>query len=483
MPIQGAKSNKWFSRASGLSLMLRRQRQIHAQIHKLVDAGLFSLAFYLAHLIRFHVPLEVFGGTPEIHSFSRYVWLLLIIFPLSPLCLELQGFYNRPLLASRKQTVWQLFKACVVVTIAVILVMFLAKEQLARSVIILFGGTSFCLVLAKEEFLRRSLQTRFGQEQFKRRVVLAGTEEDMSKLEKELRAASHGGIEIVGRVDINQTPVDHLVELLHEKSPNGVILSARHIYFGQLEKAIQACELEGVEVWLLADFFNTQISKTSVDDFYGHPMLVFRSAPELSWQGVAKQALDFMGALALLIGLSPLLLGVALTIKWTSPGPILFRQLRSGLNGKPFTMLKFRSMVTNAEQRKHELEMMNEMSGPVFKVTRDPRVTPIGRWIRRYSIDELPQLWNVLRGEMSLVGPRPLPVDETRRFDDLAHRRRLSVKPGLTCLWQVSGRNDVTDFKDWVRLDLEYIDNWSIWLDFKILFRTIPAVFNGVGAK
>jgi lipopolysaccharide/colanic/teichoic acid biosynthesis glycosyltransferase len=146
-------------------------------------------------------------------------------------------------------------------------------------------------------------------------------------------------------------------------------------------------------------------------------------------------------------------------------------------------MLKFRTMVSDAEQRKHEIESLNEMGGPVFKVTNDPRVTPFGRWLRKYSVDELPQLINVLRGEMSLVGPRPLPVDEVSRFDDLAHRRRLSVRPGLTCLWQVSGRNEVRDFKEWVRLDLEYIDNWSLWLDVKILWRTIPAVLAGTGAK
>jgi lipopolysaccharide/colanic/teichoic acid biosynthesis glycosyltransferase len=141
------------------------------------------------------------------------------------------------------------------------------------------------------------------------------------------------------------------------------------------------------------------------------------------------------------------------------------------------------TMVTNAEQFKHELEAMNEMSGPVFKVTNDPRVTPVGKFLRKYSLDELPQLYNVFRTEMSLVGPRPLPVDEVKRFEDLAHRRRLSVKPGLTCLWQISGRNQISDFKEWVRLDLEYIDNWSLWLDLKILIRTIPAVFIGTGAK
>jgi lipopolysaccharide/colanic/teichoic acid biosynthesis glycosyltransferase len=140
-------------------------------------------------------------------------------------------------------------------------------------------------------------------------------------------------------------------------------------------------------------------------------------------------------------------------------------------------------MVTNAEQFKQELEAMNEMSGPVFKITNDPRVTPIGKFLRKYSLDELPQLFNVLRLEMSLVGPRPLPVDEVKRFDNLAHRRRLSVKPGLTCLWQISGRNQITDFKDWVRLDLEYIDHWTFWLDLKILVLTIPVVVRGTGAK
>jgi exopolysaccharide biosynthesis polyprenyl glycosylphosphotransferase len=198
---------------------------------------------------------------------------------------------------------------------------------------------------------------------------------------------------------------------------------------------------------------------------------------------MVKQLLDFFGSLVLLIFLALPLAVVAVVIKVTSPGPVLFRQQRSGLNGRPFTIYKFRTMVTNAEQLKAELAAMNEMSGPVFKVSQDPRVTRVGRWLRKFSIDEFPQLYNVLRGEMSLVGPRPLPVDEVKQFSDMAHRRRLSVKPGLTCLWQVSGRNDVSDFQDWVRLDLEYIDNWSLWLDLKILWRTVPIVLTGAGAR
>jgi lipopolysaccharide/colanic/teichoic acid biosynthesis glycosyltransferase len=174
---------------------------------------------------------------------------------------------------------------------------------------------------------------------------------------------------------------------------------------------------------------------------------------------------------------------IAIAIKLTSPGPVFFQQQRSDQNGAPSTLCKFRTTITNAEQLKLEMEAMNEMSGPVCKVTNDPRVTRMGKWLRRYSLDELPQLFNVLRREMSLVGPRPLPVDEVKRFNDLAHRRRLSVKPGITCLWQISGRNQIKDFKDWVRLDLEHIHNWSLWPDVKILLRTIPAVFAATGAK
>jgi exopolysaccharide biosynthesis polyprenyl glycosylphosphotransferase len=277
--------------------------------------------------------------------------------------------------------------------------------------------------------------------------------------------------------------VERLVEILHERSANGVILSARHAYFEEIEAAIRACELEGVEAWLVADFFKAQISRTSFDDFYGWPVLVFRSTPESSWQSVLKQLLDTVGSFLTLVCFCWLFALIALLIKCTSPGPVLFRQQRSGINGQPFTIYKFRTMVTNAEQLKHELAAMNEMSGPVFKVTNDPRITRIGKFLRKFSLDELPQLFNVLRGEMSLVGPRPLPVDEVKRFYDLAHRRRLSVKPGITCLWQISGRNNVTDFKDWVRLDLEYIDNWSLWLDVKILWRTLPAVLTTTGAK
>jgi exopolysaccharide biosynthesis polyprenyl glycosylphosphotransferase len=465
--------------------MLQRDRQLRTQVHQLKDAALFGLALWVAHFLRDHAPEQVLGWSfPQIERFEDFVWIYLVIIPGVPLILESQGFYQRPLFASRRETAWMLFKSCMLAAIGVVLVIFLFRFQLARSVIVLFGFISFGFMLANEELLRVAYRSRFGQLQLKKRVLLVGTKEDTTRVLEQLKVRRHDDLEVLGELDINQSSVEDLVKMLHETSANSVILNAKHTVFGQIERVIHACEIEGVEAWLMADFFKTQISQTTFDDFYGRPVLVFRSAPEASWQGVCKQLLDLTTAFVMLVILVPLLfIPVALAIRLASPGPVLFKQRRCGLNGRPFTMLKFRSMVTDAEQRKQELAALNEMGGPVFKVTNDPRITPIGRWLRKYSIDEFPQLFNVLRGEMSLVGPRPLPVDEVQRFDDPSHRRRLSVKPGLTCLWQVSGRNQVKDFKDWVRLDLEYIDNWSFWLDLKILWRTIPVVLTGAGAK
>ncbi|MCW0217166.1 MAG: sugar transferase, partial [Prosthecobacter sp.] len=188
-------------------------------------------------------------------------------------------------------------------------------------------------------------------------------------------------------------------------------------------------------------------------------------------------------AFILLVLTLPIWVVAMIGIRLASPGPIFFRQERSGHYGKPFRMWKFRTMHADAESRREELETWNEMTGPVFKISTDPRIFAFGRWLRRMSIDELPQLLNVLRGEMSLVGPRPLPVYEIQKIEKHAQRRRLSVKPGLTCLWQVTGRNGIRNFEEWVALDLQYIDNWSLWLDLKILLKTLPAVLRGVGAS
>ncbi len=464
--------------------MLRRDRQIRMQLHQMLDAGLFTLAFCLAYLIRADETVSHLLGLGVASPLTDYLWLYLIVIPAGPFLLEVNGFYDRSILAPRHRVLWPLFKACAFTTVGLILVIFAFKLTLARPIIILFGVICLVLIMAKEELLRVVYRSQIGQAQMRRRFILAGTADEVARIRAALVARPTEGIDVVATVDLEKDPLRNLIELVHEHAVNGVIVSAKHTYFDQVEGVVRACEIEGVEAWLVADFFATQISRTSFDELHGRPIMVFHSAPEASWQGVLKQVVDFFGSLALLAVSTPfILVPVALAIKLTSRGPVFFRQQRCGLNGQPFTMFKFRTMVTNAEQRKAELAVFNEMSGPVFKMTNDPRLIPIGRWLRKYSLDELPQIYNVLRGEMSLVGPRPLPVDEVRRFDDLAHRRRLSVKPGLTCLWQISGRNRVVDFKEWVRLDLEYIDHWSLWLDAKILLRTIPAVLTGAGAK
>jgi exopolysaccharide biosynthesis polyprenyl glycosylphosphotransferase len=452
-------------------------------IHQLADACLFAVAFWVAYALRANPAIIEWLKLEPTSPFENFAWLYLVLIPATPLVLESQGFYDHPPLCSRGAILWPLFKGCVLITVGLMLTVYMFHLIVARGIFIVFGCTGFCMVYLKEELTRALLKSKVARLQFKRRFILVGTEREIARIHDELAEQAGESVEIAADLNLLETPVQQIVPMLHHYSVYGVILSARHTYFEQVEYVIRACELEGVEVWLIADFFATQISRTSFDELFNRPLLVFRSTPETSWQSVIKHVMDLVGALILVIGLSPLFLLIAMVIKLTSPGPVFFRQQRSGQNGAPFTLYKFRTMISNAEQLKHELEAMNEMSGPVFKVTNDPRITRVGKWLRRYSLDELPQLFNVLRGEMSLVGPRPLPVDEVKRFSDLAHRRRLSVKPGITCLWQISGRNQIKDFKDWVRLDLEYIDNWSLWLDLKILLRTIPAVFSATGAK
>ncbi len=467
--------------------MLQRDRHIRTQVQQISDACVFAVSFWLAFVLRSQPAVHNWLGLPPVDAgaFDQVVWLYFALVPAAPLVLESQGFYNRPVIGTRILMFWPLLKGCFILCIGLVLLLFIFKQTnpVPRGVIIFFGVISFSLVWLKEEFLRLVLRSRVAKAQYKRNVIIAAAGSEIARLKRMIQAAAADSTVIVAEFNLAETPLPQLIELLHEHSVSGVLLSTRHTQLERVESVIHLCETEGVEAWLVADFFTTHVARASLDEMFNQPLIVFRSTPENSWQMFTKLAMDFTGSLLMILAAAPLMLLVALLIKVTSPGPVFFRQQRSGLNGAPFKIFKFRTMQTNAEQFQHELAAMNEMTGPVFKVTNDPRITPIGKWLRKYSLDELPQLFNILRGEMSLVGPRPLPVDEVKRFNDLAHRRRLSVKPGLTCLWQVSGRNKISDFKEWVRLDLEYIDNWSIWLDLVILLRTIPAVFAGTGAK
>ncbi len=252
-------------------------------------------------------------------------------------------------------------------------------------------------------------------------------------------------------------------------------------FYEQFSRIISLCEEQGIIVRLQADLFFTRIAKSRVEHFEDSLLITMYTGAQEGMPLVIKRITDIILSLLLLVVLSPLFLAAALAIRLTSPGPVFFVQERLGLNKRRFRLYKFRTMVLDAEKRQAELEPLNEASGPVFKIKNDPRVTPVGRILRKTSIDELPQLVNVLKGDMSLVGPRPLPIRDYREFDQYWYNRRFSVRPGVTCLWQITGRSGIP-FERWIELDLHYIDHWSLWLDFRILLKTIPAVIRGVGA-
>lgn len=267
--------------------------------------------------------------------------------------------------------------------------------------------------------------------------------------------------------------------VLHATVVDAVLLLPDGIATAQIGECLRQCETEGIEAWLLPEFLRTSIAEATLDELAGEPMVLFSTTAKSAWALLFKRVLDTLVAALALLLLAPLLLGLMIAIRATSPGPVFFVQRRSTLRGRTFNMVKFRTMVVNAEQIRTQLDARNEVSGPVFKIKDDPRITPLGRWLRRYSLDELPQLWNVLKGDMSLVGPRPPIPAEVEKYEPW-QRRRLSMRSGCTCLWQIGERNDLP-FEEWMRLDLKYIDTWSLALDFQILFKTLGAIFRGTG--
>ena len=252
-------------------------------------------------------------------------------------------------------------------------------------------------------------------------------------------------------------------------------------YYEHAEELVSLCEQHGIVIRFDSKVFKSRISQSRVRDSEASAEALADVGADDVIPAIIKRTLDFLLSGATLVFLSPLFLVVAILIKLTSPGPVFFRQTRVGLNKRKFIIYKFRTMVANAEQLQDQLLSMNEMTGPVFKIKNDPRVTQLGRFLRNTSIDELPQLFNVFKGDMSLVGPRAMSLRDYQLFSEDWQRRRFSVKPGITCLWQINGRSSIP-FEQWMELDMEYIDTWSLWLDLKILARTVPAVLRGTGA-
>lgn len=276
-------------------------------------------------------------------------------------------------------------------------------------------------------------------------------------------------------------PLERLGEILKDAVVDEALIALPiKSCYADIQRAICTCEEVGVHCRLPSDQFSYSIARPRVVGSAGSHVIAL-DVVRHDWTLRIKRAMDVAGAACGLILLAPAMAVIGLLIYVTSGGPVIFSQKRFGLNKRLFTMYKFRTMGRDAESRQQELEHHNEMSGPVFKIKDDPRITKLGGLLRKTSLDELPQLWNVLNGTMSLVGPRPLPLRDVSRFSDAWLMRRFSVKPGLTCLWQISGRNDV-DFDRWIELDLRYIDNWSLWLDLRILLQTVGVVLRGKGA-
>jgi exopolysaccharide biosynthesis polyprenyl glycosylphosphotransferase len=467
--------------------MLQRTFRFQSQVAALIDALLVAAAM-LAALVAHKALGWLFPRHFAIFDmFPANVWIYVMTVPVWSFVLDLSGLYGQ-FIGLSPWTLWRRAVKGGLLSFAVILGLLyvLRLHNVPRSLVAMHCLLSIAAIGLRAVYLQPVL---LGLEP-RRRLLLAGNPDQALAIREWLLHEDRASFfDLVGFLPpAGETPpyefaclgtLDDFARILHSTVVDAVVLLPGGLPSGPIEACLRHCETEGIEAWLIPDFLRSAIAQVSLDELADEPMLLFSTSPKSAWDLTLKRIIDVVGAAAAIALLSPLIFGIAVAIRASSPGPILFRQRRSTLRGRTFTMLKFRTMVANAEDVRNQLEARNEVSGPVFKIKNDPRVTPIGRWLRRYSLDELPQLWNVLRGDMSLVGPRPPIPAEVDKYESW-QRRRLSMRAGCTCLWQIGGRND-TSFDEWMRLDLKYIDTWTLALDFRILFKTIGTVLRGTG--
>lgn len=328
-----------------------------------------------------------------------------------------------------------------------------------------------------------------------RNILIVGTGKRAQNFIEVINRHIEWGLKIIGLVDENEARKGEIIngckvlgafkdlpDIIHNNVTDEILFVVPQSWLNKIEEIMHFCEAEGLKVSVAMDYFKLKFSRAKQAELNGFPLLTFESTPDKLWHLLIKRLFDIVFAGIFLILLSPVFAAIAVTVKADSRGPVLLKQKRCGVNGRRFILYKFRTMVADADSKLKDIFAYNEMSGPVFKMANDPRLTKTGKLLRKFSIDELPQLWNVFKGDMSLVGPRPPLPKEVHKYDNW-QRRRLSMQPGITCLWQVNGRNNIVDFNQWMKLDLEYIDNWSLWVDFKILLKTIPVVLFARGAK
>ncbi len=478
--------------------MLKQRARALAGGLILADLLLTTASLAIAYVLRNHVLRALWPGAfaGALYPFSQYGIVLAMILPIFALCLVSVGFYSSRRTLPLWEELWAAARAVFLGTATLALLVYAFHlTYVSRPFLFLFALIDFLMLAGEKLAIRAAAQSARARGYNFRTVVLAGTGPRALPLAEFLEKHPHWGFRVVGYLDDGSGgsitrdgrwkklgDVPDLATLLAGEVIDEVIFIVERGKLEEFESAMLAAEQHGVRSHVALDLFPHVIARPILEELDGVPLLTFTTVPTNPVLLAGKRVVDIVFSLALLAITIPVQLLAAAAIKLSTRGPALFRQTRCGLNARPFVLVKFRTMVDGAEDRLSEVTHLNEMSGPAFKSARDPRLTPVGKVLRRFSIDELPQLWNVLRGAMSLVGPRPPLPEEVARYEAW-QRRRLSMKPGLTCLWQISGRNEIPDFDRWMALDLKYIDTWTPLLDLKILMLTVPIVLTGKGAR
>lgn len=455
----------------------------------ILDAGVTAAAFLLAYAVR---AAAVRGDVGE---FSAHLALVPAIVPVWLVLLVLSGAYASP----RSTTRWDYTKAvlqAVAGGLALLLAgMFLLNlKHVSRMVIVLFAALDVGALTAIRFGAYRRFRRAIRRGEHCRKVLIVGTGRRAEQIAETLIQQSDWGVHIIGHLDpqvdrvgsrVLGAPVlgtvDEISVILRDYVVDDVILAVPRGMIGDVEKVVRVCGDEGITVIFMADVFDVNVARMGLVHLSSLPLLKLEAVAQDEWKLLVKRMIDLVLVMAVMPFLLPIMGLIALAIRFDSKGPVLFVQERVGLAKRRFLMFKFRTMQVGSERLQAQLEHLNEAQGPIFKINDDPRVTRVGQFLRRTSLDELPQLFNALRGDMSLVGPRPMSVRDVSLFDRGIQRKRFSVRPGLTCVWQISGRS-LLPFSEWLRLDLWYIEHWSLTLDLKILLKTVPVVLRGTGA-
>jgi exopolysaccharide biosynthesis polyprenyl glycosylphosphotransferase len=475
-----------------LILVFRGQRHRIRILFGTADIVLIALAFTVAYWLRARLNLENDFYIPRASAAFLLIWSM-VVWVATGAWWET---YDRIDFADPKVILRDAFRQCLLGGMSVILFEYAWRLDLSRLFLGLFGLTTWfllCLFRLNASRILRVMRREFSQPHY---VMVVGLGEPALRLSRQLEdAGSIHGIRLRGffadaagsqppaEVTLQKSYPVHAIEelpgMLRSHVIDEIIFATDSRRLADLEEILLLCEEEGVRTRIAVGFLPHVNSRVYLDRLGTSPLLTFSATPHDEIRLLVKRVTDILVAMIALVLLFPVMLVVALVIRLTSPGPAIFRQERCGLNGRRFVFYKFRSMCQDAESQREALEHLNQRE-VVFKIDKDPRLTGVGRWLRKFSVDEWPQLWNVLKGDMSLVGPRPAVPEEVEQYKRW-QRRRLRMRPGLMCLWAIHGR-DAVDFETWMKMDMEYIDNWSLALDWKIILKTIPSMLSGRGA-